>query len=90
MAGFIGSPRMNFFDTRVRDVADGRLILELPGGEPAELEAETAGVTPGDALRLGVTAHLPEGAFNLVFRAGAGSEGLAARLKRRMIVLGQI
>jgi len=36
----------------------------------------------GDALRLGVTAHLPEGAFNLVFRAGAGSEGLAARLKR--------
>ncbi|GAA0584405.1 ABC transporter ATP-binding protein [Halomonas salifodinae] len=54
VAGFIGSPRMNFFDTRVRDVAEGRLTLELPGGEHAELEADTAGVAPGDVLRLGI------------------------------------
>ncbi|PXX99930.1 ABC transporter ATP-binding protein [Halomonas sp. LBP4] len=54
VAGFIGSPRMNFFECRVLDVADDRLRLELPGDERIDMPADATGLRSGDRVTLGI------------------------------------
>lgn len=54
VAGFIGSPKMNFFPARVAGVANGSLSLALDGGATVALAAQGAPPAAGAALTLGV------------------------------------
>jgi len=54
VAGFIGSPKMNFIPVTVASAAAGALTLELPGGTAITLPAQGATVTAGQMVTLGV------------------------------------
>ncbi len=54
VAGFIGSPGMNFLDaTLVQGAADGA-VVRLASGETLRCAVDAAGLAPGTALRLGL------------------------------------
>jgi multiple sugar transport system ATP-binding protein len=55
VAGFIGSPSMNFLDTRALGAEDGAVVVSLPDGQPCPVPADGArGAAPGRSLVLGV------------------------------------
>lgn len=54
VAGFIGSPRMNFYPTRALETAGGALVLALPGESRLHLPEAAPGLQPGTALVLGI------------------------------------
>lgn len=55
VAGFIGSPQMNFIDVSVEDVGENQVLLRLPqGGDLVIFGALGESVRAGDALSLGV------------------------------------
>lgn len=54
VAGFIGSPTMNFIDVVARGASDGGLAVELPDGRRLVAAVEAAGVGPDQRLVLGV------------------------------------
>ncbi len=54
VAGFIGSPQMNFLDTEVIAVEGGRATLRLPGGRRLAPQVDASDAAPGDRLTLGV------------------------------------
>jgi multiple sugar transport system ATP-binding protein len=62
VAGFIGSPRMNFLETVVKAVGQGGVEVELPGGSRLSVPVEVGAVQPGDRVTLGVRPeHIREG-----------------------------
>ena len=73
VAGFIGSPRMNFLDGRL--VAGGREVaeIELQGGETVRAAADASGLAAGTPVTLGIR---PEH-----IAAGRGENRLAARVR---------
>ena len=54
VAGFIGSPRMNFVSARVLDAQPGDLHLALAGGGEARFAVRGDGVSAGETVTLGV------------------------------------
>ncbi len=54
VAGFIGSPAMNFLDARVVALADARIELEAAGGLRCAAPLAPQGLIMGDAVTLGV------------------------------------
>jgi multiple sugar transport system ATP-binding protein len=54
VAGFIGTPAMNFVAARRLPDAAGRVVLALPGGASLVTQVPSAGVGGGDGLSLGV------------------------------------
>ena len=65
VAGFIGSPKMNFLPVKVQRADTEGLTIGLPGGAPITLPFSAAGVTAGDALTLGIRPeHLSETVVN--------------------------
>ena len=54
VAGFIGSPRMNFVSARVLDAQPGDLHLALAGGGEARFSVRGDGVSAGETVTLGV------------------------------------
>ena len=54
VAGFIGSPQMNFVPVSVASVDGADISLRLPGGGTVVVSRPGAAVTPGTALVLGV------------------------------------
>ncbi|NOX73593.1 MAG: sn-glycerol-3-phosphate ABC transporter ATP-binding protein UgpC [Alphaproteobacteria bacterium] len=56
VAGFIGSPSMNFFDAKVSSVTGGKAQIEFAGlkGKPLIVEAKSAEITRGQTVILGV------------------------------------
>lgn len=54
VAGFIGSPQMNFVDVVVDRAGDGTLSLRLPQGKVLEIGFDGASVRAGQSLTLGV------------------------------------
>ena len=54
VAGFIGSPKMNFLDARVVGRDGGGVSIALPGGEALNVPVAAAKVMDGDALTLGI------------------------------------
>ncbi|PXW22854.1 ABC transporter ATP-binding protein [Paraburkholderia caballeronis] len=61
VAGFIGSPKMNFIDVPVQRADETGVTIGLPGGGALTLPFDTAGVAPGDTVTLGVRPeHLTE------------------------------
>ncbi len=75
VAGFIGSPRMNFLDSRVVERQDGAALVALPGGGrlavPVARDSERSGGRTGEAITLGVR---PE---HLLEPAGGGTHAAA-------------
>ncbi|MEM6667069.1 MAG: sn-glycerol-3-phosphate ABC transporter ATP-binding protein UgpC [Pseudomonadota bacterium] len=54
VAGFIGSPQMNFIETEVTDAGADHVSATLPGGSPITVPVAGAGVSIGDKITLGV------------------------------------
>jgi multiple sugar transport system ATP-binding protein len=54
VAGFLGSPSMNFLDVDVKAVNGNRITVSNASLEPVEIEAKTGSYTVGDTARLGI------------------------------------
>jgi multiple sugar transport system ATP-binding protein len=78
VAGFIGSPKMNFVDVDVLAAEHSGITIALPGGAALSIPRVSEGVRAGEKLTLGVR---PE---HLTERAGAGHD---ARLSGEVIVV---
>jgi multiple sugar transport system ATP-binding protein len=65
VAGFIGSPKMNFLPVTVQRVDGAGLTIGLPGGTPITLPFSADGVKAGDKLTFGIRPeHLAETAVS--------------------------
>ncbi len=53
VAGFIGSPKMNFLDVEVREASNEGVNVALPGGD-CRVPVDGSGVSAGDTLTLGI------------------------------------
>jgi multiple sugar transport system ATP-binding protein len=54
VAGFIGSPTMNFLDVTAKATSGGGVTVELPGGKTLTVPVSAAGISPGEGLTLGM------------------------------------
>ena len=54
VAGFIGSPRMNFIPVEVIAAAEENVMVKLGDGQTLSLSADSEGLQTGDKLELGV------------------------------------
>ncbi len=54
VAGFIGSPRMNFIATEVRGLTGDGVSVGLPGGSEITVPVQAGAAKPGDKVTLGV------------------------------------
>ena len=54
VAGFIGSPKMNFLETVASDIGRDSATVKVPGGGTMTVPARTAGMAPGAKVTLGV------------------------------------
>jgi len=54
VAGFIGSPKMNFLDARVAQIDRASASLEIAGGETLNLPFAIQGAAAGDAVIIGI------------------------------------
>jgi multiple sugar transport system ATP-binding protein len=54
VAGFIGSPQMNFWGSKVLATAPHSITLHLDGGGDVEVSVVSADVAPGDAVTTGI------------------------------------
>ena len=77
VAGFIGSPKMNFITVTVQTVGDGNVTVSGPDLAPLTIAVTREGLKPGETLTLGVRPHaLVEDAAGTV----AGRVALVERL----------
>ena len=78
VAGFIGSPKMNFIDVEVSAADHSGVTIALPGGSVLTVPCEAGGVRAGEKLALGVRPeHITE----------TGMAGCDARLEGEVIVV---
>ena len=62
VAGFIGSPKMNFLDGEVQSIANNAVTVSLPSGEQVVADIEADSISPGDKVTLGLRPeHLVDG-----------------------------
>ena len=54
VAGFIGSPKMNFIDVVIREGSAEHAIVELPGGGTATLPVDASRAVSGSACTMGI------------------------------------
>ena len=54
VAGFIGSPKMNFLDGRVSARSAEGVVVTLPGGETLDVPAAAGRASVGDAITVGI------------------------------------
>ena len=73
VAGFIGSPRMNFLDAEIESIASGCAVLRLPSGDTIAAAVDARSAQPGQRVTLGVR---PEH-----FDAGAKSNVLPLKVR---------
>jgi multiple sugar transport system ATP-binding protein len=78
VAGFIGSPKMNFIEVEVRAVDASGVTISVPGGASLTVPCEAGGTRLGEKLTLGIRPeHLTE----------TGAVGCDARLVGEVIVV---
>ncbi|HAZ99182.1 MAG TPA: ABC transporter, partial [Halomonas sp.] len=53
VAGFIGSPKMNFFTVEQQSIGDDGVTVRLPGGRPCTIPVSGEGLASDEALELG-------------------------------------
>jgi multiple sugar transport system ATP-binding protein len=73
VAGFIGSPQMNFFEGTIRSAAAESVTVELPGLGQLTLPVEDVMAVPGEKATLGIRPNH----FQLGAPAGAGRHGMS-------------
>ena len=62
VAGFIGSPKMNFLDGEVQSVTSNAVTVSLPSGEQVVATVATGDASPGEKVTLGLRPeHLIDG-----------------------------
>jgi len=54
VAGFIGSPQMNFIPCEVAGIGPGEVLVSLPGGGTLAVPVQPDGVTTGEPVTLGI------------------------------------
>jgi multiple sugar transport system ATP-binding protein len=54
VAGFLGSPSMNFLDVDVKGVNGNKILVANPALDPVEITAKTTGYSVGGKARLGI------------------------------------
>jgi len=54
VAGFIGSPQMNFIPAEVAQAGGGGVQVRLPDGSTLSVLAESGGIRPGESVTLGI------------------------------------
>ncbi|MEH6664540.1 MAG: sn-glycerol-3-phosphate ABC transporter ATP-binding protein UgpC [Brevundimonas sp.] len=54
VAGFIGSPRMNFLEAEVVEASATRAVVRIPTGETLTVAVDASRARPGDPVTLGV------------------------------------
>lgn len=54
VAGFIGSPRMNFIDVTIKQGSGTQALVELPGGTSATVSVDASRAVPGAKATLGI------------------------------------
>jgi multiple sugar transport system ATP-binding protein len=54
VAGFIGSPQMNFLECKVVGIGQGEVLVDLPSGGTLAVPASPDGIRTGDVLTLGI------------------------------------
>jgi len=54
VAGFIGSPQMNFMDATVKAASPTSVSVEIPGGSVLDVPCDGSSVSPGDKVTFGV------------------------------------
>ena len=54
VAGFIGSPKMNFFEGTLSEVKNNTATVHIPGLNPIRLAIASATAKPGDKMSIGV------------------------------------
>jgi multiple sugar transport system ATP-binding protein len=75
VAGFIGSPKMNFLDcTLVSSDVTGTTV-HLPGGTDLKVDADARGLKPGDALTLGIRSE------HLLAQSAPGENSVPAKVR---------
>ena len=57
VAGFIGSPKMNFISVTIEKVGEGRLTVSGKDLAPMEIAARSDGLNAGETLTLGIRPH---------------------------------
>jgi multiple sugar transport system ATP-binding protein len=77
VAGFIGSPRMNFATVTIESLTTTSVTVSSQDFEPITVPADTAGLNPGDQVTVGIRPHAltTDGSGRLV-----GQVGLVERL----------
>ena len=70
VAGFIGSPRMNFLPAELVSTSEGSATVRLPDGSSVHCRVDAGRARPGDRLTLGIR---PEHLALAVADAGAGA-----------------
>ncbi len=53
-AQFIGSPKMNLFNTEITAIGDNNVTVAVPGGESLTIPVDPADATVGQKVRLGI------------------------------------
>ena len=76
VAGFIGSPKMNFLQVPVSDISAKGVAVELPGAGRFSIPAEAGGLAKGDIAHLGVR---PEHLFIQTGANGAADVAIPAK-----------
>ncbi len=54
VAGFIGSPKMNFIESQIEGVEEEHITLKYSGGQQARVHVNPGDAKPGDQVTLGV------------------------------------
>ena len=81
VAGFIGSPKMNFMEGEIASASGNAVTVSLPGGEQVVAEVQAGDAAPGEKVTLGVRPeHLIDGGL------GAGKGG-DAEIKGKAIAV---
>lgn len=63
VAGFIGSPKMNFIEAKVTGIAADGVELSVVGSEPIKVAVDSAGLAVGDSVEFGIRPeHMKAGA----------------------------
>ncbi len=57
VAGFLGSPKMNFIAVQVIAAGEREVQVQLPGGATVRVQADGRSASPGDKLTLGIRAE---------------------------------
>ena len=73
VAGFIGSPRMNFLDAEIESIAPRHAVVRLPSGDTITAAVDAHSARPGQRVTLGIRPEHFDAQREIECAAGEGS-----------------